>query len=518
MHFKGDAFVKRFDNLVEEFYRKVPYTCKLSFLSAIIAGFAAHMYMFTNKLPNYDDMALNGFGATFRLGRWFLWVLGACAYHLDLVYSLPWINGIAALVLMALSAAIIVELLGISSKINIMIVSSLLVVFPSWTATYFFMYTAPYYAIAVMLSALSVFMTVRLRRGFWAGIALQAFSLGIYQAYLPFTVTLYVIILVFAVLNNSINVGTLVKNAIKYLFTLVFGILLYYIIMKLSLAITHQQLADYKGVSQMGVLSFETVQVVLRAIIFNGFGAIWNNNIEISYNLVLKLGYLISALLLLFCFIVKAVEFIKAKEAKRCLFLTAMLSAYCIAVNSIYIMSPEDGAVYSIMTYAYVFMLIFPMCFLDIIFTEKMLPIEYICKLMGIVVVLNYCHFANAQYLSMDLSLRQAISYFNTMITQVKSVEGYSDKLPVAFAGAKVKDAMLYENEVMDIFDISGRDDVLAYAYSREYLLAYYCGFSPEYVAIDGLDREKIRQMPCYPLDGGIKVIDGVIVIKLSDE
>ena len=510
--------MKSFDSLLEEYCRKIPQKCRLAFASALVSGLVAHMYMFTNKLPNYDDMAIRGVGATFRLGRWFLWILGAISYHLDISYSLPWINGIVSLLLLSASAAIIVYLLNLKQNVTIVIISGLLVVFPSWTATYFFMFTAPYYALALLMSVLSVFLTVRFRKGCITGVILLACSLGIYQAYLPFAASLCVTLLIIDILNTSMDIQESLKKALKYLCTLAAGVVLYYIIMKLSLIITHQQLADYKGVSRMGLFSVESIKSVLRAIVFNCFGAIWNNNIEISYNIVLKAGYLISNLVILFCVFAKVIRFVKDKEKLRGIFLLIMLCLFYLAVNSIYIMSPEEDAVYSIMTYSYVFILILPLCLLDMIMADKYVIIEYICKISGIVMVLTYCRFANAQYLSMDLSLRQAVSYFTTMITQIKSTDGYSDELPVAFAGDNVEDRMLYENDIMDVFDMSGRDDVLAYVYSRENMLAYYCGFAPDYVTVDEINRNETDKMPCYPLEGSIKVVDGVIVIKLSEE
>ena len=95
-------------------------------MSVIIIGLIAHLYMFTNKLPNYDDMLINSFGATFRLGRWFLWLLGAVAYHLDLVYSLPWVNGILSLLFLAVAAMLMVDVLNIKNKISVVIISGVL--------------------------------------------------------------------------------------------------------------------------------------------------------------------------------------------------------------------------------------------------------------------------------------------------------------------------------------------------------------------------------------------------------
>ena len=44
---------------------------KRPFLSGLVFGLAAHMYMLTNKLPNHDDIeSMFGKGATVTSGRW----------------------------------------------------------------------------------------------------------------------------------------------------------------------------------------------------------------------------------------------------------------------------------------------------------------------------------------------------------------------------------------------------------------------------------------------------------------
>ena len=61
---------------------------KTAFIASFIAGFLAHGYMFTNKLPNYDDIGnlINGYGVGIELGRWMLTVLGQFTKHLTGLY------------------------------------------------------------------------------------------------------------------------------------------------------------------------------------------------------------------------------------------------------------------------------------------------------------------------------------------------------------------------------------------------------------------------------------------------
>jgi hypothetical protein len=139
------------------------------------------------------------------------------------------------------------------------------------------------------------------------------------------------------------------------------------------------------------------------------------------------------------------------------------------------------------------------------------------CVVLALVIgIASYCHFANAQYLSLELSYKQAESYCTTLITQIKSVDGYSDELPVVFVGQEISDETLYRNDVMERLMFSGREETLIEAYSREYMLRYYCGFDPIYISSEDISASAIEDMPTYPKDGSIKVIDRAVVVRFE--
>lgn len=512
----------RIDQKVKMCYKKLPKTFKIAFVSAVIFGLIAHMYMFTNKLPNMDDLlSIDGFGATFKVGRWFLWIVGAIAYHLDFVYSMPWLNGLVTILLLACCAGIVAVLLDIKGSVANVILGAALVTFPSWTATFFYMFTAPYYALAVFMAVMSVFLTVKYNRGYIIGVPLLGCSMGIYQAYLPFTATLYVILIFMLLFDENKNYTDIIKKSLFYLVNLAAGVIVYIVCMKLSLVITHQSLNTYKGLDSMGHFSLSRIPEIFHSILINFFGVFLNNNLEISYNLITKGMYLV-LFVVVFLLVIqlirnlyKKADYMKVAEA------FVLFLVYILAINSIYIMCSEG--IYALMYYSYVFMVIFPLALLDRNFVQygrskKNCVIEWMVSIVLFCGIGSYCQYANAEYLSIELSLEQAKSYFTTMITQIKSVDGYTDKCKIAFVGSDIQDSTLYRNDVMDKFAMSGRDETIVEAYSREYFIRYYCGFSPEYVSTEQLPEDKISQMPIYPADGSIQKIDDVVVIKLAEE
>lgn len=516
--------MKRVDEILTKAYKKMSVCFKAAFIAAIIAGLVAHMYMFTNKLPNFDDLVgINSFGATFRNGRWFLWVVGAVAYHLELVFSLPWINGLITLLLLGVSAGIVADLLGMKSKTANVLLGSALVVFPSWTGTFFYMFTAPYYALAVLMAVVSVWLMVHNKKGICFSVILLACSLGIYQSYLPFTATLYVVLLFLMLFEDKYGYLDILKKSLLYLLTLALGTLLYFVCMRLSLLITGQELTAYKGINSMGRLELSRIPEICKTIGVNFFGIFRNNNMEISYNYITKGMYLIllaaGAVLIvrLFLMLLKKRDVLKAIE-------TVVLTAvYVVAINSIYIMC-EDG-IYSLMYYAYVFLIIFPLVLLDRCIKQRedraVIAAEYVITLAAALGIFSYCHFANGQYVSMQLSFEQASSYYTTMITKIKSIEGYDEDMKVVFSGVDIVDKTLYHNEIMNTFSMSGRDDALADAYSKQNFILYYCGFDAETADVAILSEQSKRileSMPTYPNEGSIQILDKAVVVKLSEQ
>jgi hypothetical protein len=320
--------------------------------------------------------------------------------------------------------------------------------------------------------------------------------------------------------DGNIEWKKTLKLAFYYLGCLVCGLVLYLILMKLSLFIMGQSLSSYKGFDSMGSFRLSRITEILSLIGTNFFGVFINNNLEISYNLITKAMYFVLFVIDIILVIGQVIRLFRDKENLKVILLMVFICCYVLAINGIYIMS-EDGA-YSLTYFSFVFMIILPLCLLDrsieINKTTVLVAIEYILTLALTAGIICYCQFANGQYLSMDLSYRQAETYFTTLITQVKSVEGYSPDTPLCVIGDVGNDTTLYRNDIMAVFSMSGRDDALADAYSWKYIIEYYCGFNADYVGLEELDIEQdvIDEMPNYPESGSIKLIDDVIVIKLQ--
>ena len=151
-----------------------------------------------NILHNNDDIWQQpmGYGAGITSGRWLLTILGDFLSRQGFGFNLPVVNGVLFLVLVALCAGVIVAVLPIRCRKMAALFGALFAVFPAITSVLFFKYTTVYYGLALLLAVLAAW-TLRedTKLGLLLSALCTALSLGIYQAYVPVTVTLLVLML-----------------------------------------------------------------------------------------------------------------------------------------------------------------------------------------------------------------------------------------------------------------------------------------------------------------------------------
>lgn len=83
------------------------------------------------------------------------------------------------------------RILGLTNRVNIVLVSALLVTFPSVACIFAYLFTADAYFIALFLSALSVYCAKMYRWGWAAAVALLTVACGTYQAFVCYAIGLF---------------------------------------------------------------------------------------------------------------------------------------------------------------------------------------------------------------------------------------------------------------------------------------------------------------------------------------
>ena len=129
-------------------------------------------------------------------------------------------------------------------------------------------------------------------------------------------------------------------------------------------------------------------------------------------------------------------------------------------------------------------------------------------------------YFANSCYLKAEIRQKQTLNEMAVLVTRIKSVEHYKDEMPVAIVITGDTDSTRTEMHVFDDITIIPYGNWLTNPFNnkRNMLnsLSIWCGFSPEYVDPGRFaEMREVQEMPCYPDDGSIRIIDDTVVVKM---
>lgn len=530
------------DAVFAELFKKIEGRIKITFFSAMAAGLLAHAYQFTNKLFNYDELGHTpeGFGSGIELGRWGLEFFGRLTNLFFGNYSLPMINGMITLLFFAISACFIVLILDIRDSVFAGLTGALCTVFPAVTGTYFFMYTAPYYALALLLSCVAPWLVMKYpgKRQIYvlAGILL-ALATGIYQSYFSVAVCLMLADLLLTCMEEQKEVegkyswNDILKRGLQELLFLIFGLLLYFVVNRIVLFCSGITLRDYQGISEMGKVGFQELLSGISRCYSDFFRIVLSDVLQTNPTAIVRLGIFALGVIMLAALIKVLMDKQKTVGIKLLLLLFTML--FPMAVFLIYIMAAGGAYVYTIMAYSLVFIFFVPLAALERVLMrteahgekERLLQtaVSWGGTMAASTAVFVYIWFANGNYQALQYTNYHDLAYYAVIMTQVKSLDGYRDDLPVAVVGETIKDETDRAGALLEAtFNIGGKSATNISSYSSLNILTKYLGFQPAFLWNEELDRiseeEHVKEMPCYPKDGSIAIVDDVIVIKLQEK
>lgn len=509
---------------------------RLVFITSAVSGLLSYGFFMFNILHNWDSIVewTGGYGTGIESGRWLLQLIGELWDRIWGNYTPPLLTIAVTILLLSLSACLINRLLPIKSKPLAALASAVFISFPTVGCTMIYTFTAHFYAFAVLLAVAGVYVTVRYRYGGFAGMLLFACSMGIYQAYMPLAASLFVLVLISRAASSDDKDGRgargLVFDGTVYLLTLIFGFVLYFLILKLSLSILGAELLSYQGVDTMGINIRELPAMLARA--YGEFfllpdRPVYGVNDTGAVRLAIRISYDVSAAMLLYY-----LAFGKSKASNK--ILTALLFAlFPLAVNSIVLLS-YHSYVHLLMVYAVAAVFFLPAVMYGAVKDSASAKVPaglhralsaaaavLIAASMS-VASLNYIWQNNGCAMTLYFSNVQATEYFSTVVTRVKSTPGYRDDLKFAIVGDEIDDAS-YTNLVYEElpFHYSGIPYDPINIYSRVQWMYYYLGFDPVY-ATEAESRAlrlipEIADMPRYPDDGSIVIFGDYVVLRIDD-
>lgn len=507
------------------FYSRLSKAEKAAFFSVLIFGFITHVHIFSVNYIFHDSVTLDSLGQTYASGRWALGLLNDAAKQLVGAYQLPFINGFISILLIAFTVILIVNSLGVNSAIISVIIGSTVIAFPSVASHFAFMFTAPAYFLSMFLGALSVFILHKRPCvcSFVISALLCCFSVGIYQAYLSFAASYALVIVLIFAFRHELGAGEVLKKALLLVAMLITGLVLYLLINKAFVHIMGIELTTYQGLDKIGKIDFRLIPKAVFQAYYEQLSPTWLGIISCQFEKNLTI---VNELLcvVLFCLLILK----KSLSGKKMLLVVLLFVLVPLALNSMYIMAPGSMAgVHSLMRMSLVFTYVLPAVYLDILCENvvaskvKNAALAFAVFLLASVPI-TYSYRDNVAYLNAQIVEEQAEAYYGSMVTRIRSTEGYRDELPVAYIGSAISDETMTTLPMRGdiwtyILSFSLKDVVSADMWQE--FCAVHLGWSPSVVEDVSafLTDDSVSKMPCYPDDGSIQIINDTIVVKLSE-
>lgn len=494
------------------------WECRLPFFSTLLFGFLAHMFIFTNKLPNHDDVAyLFSKGETVRSGRWGLELLRFIIPD----YSMPWLHGMISLLLLSFSICLIIHLFHIHSKLGQILLSALIIAFPSQTGTFCYMYTSSCYAIAFLLSVLAVLEADRSNWKHWLISALLVMLMfSIYQAYIAITASLLVLLLIQKLLTagSSNQALPIFKQGLLYVAILVVGLELYRLTITISLYFVGGTVNQYSNEAQYMAPDFpEGILVAYRFFIFNLIS---------RYNMIIvsKASRALHLLALLLSAVAIMINQLRARNLSNFLLLLFCLLVLPFSICVLYVVFYWN-TIHTLVLYAYVTLLyLLPVVALEAApQNSRLILSDLMYVIMSVILGINIC-FANRCYLKLHLEYENAYSLATTLVTQIRSLPEYDESdLIVLYpsAGNALHFAPEFGSLDESQHDLMGIQFQLLTGYTEADFIRNYIGAEMNIATHEKAEElasdSDFEQMPVYPDNGSIRRIDDdTIIVKFA--
>ncbi len=484
--------------------------------STFIVGLIAHMYKFTNHIPNWDSL-MDYYYPTHNMifqGRQFQFLPAAFRAFKDI----PWIIGLLSLLYLSMIVLLMVKLFEIHGRLPIAMISALVVVSPPVTSTLGYMFTADCYFFAGLLAVLAVYVSKEFRYGWLPGAVLLGMGIGIYQAYL----SLAMVLILFLLVRDIILAGeekfgrALYQQYLKYLGMGVLSLLFYKVSLEIMCRVERIELVNHHG---LGSIHFPSLSEFLQAIKQSIIDTIYYYVGSLSKLNLYGISSLVS-LLILGIFLVMLVYKKKVYKYGSHLFLAAVsLLLIPCACHCFYFVTNEVEY-YALMQFPLV------LSFGFLFWEYEQVDTKHAIGQWGVVlstVILIYVLIvsANVAYRVQTLSYEKTYAMMDRVVARMEELPNYQDAEKLAVIGnLPGTDIYAYGTApalagYADSYLVSHQKHVVSML--DEYYGVKLEGVSDE-IKEELMSLQEVGDMPVWPNNGSVTQVNDIIVVRFSEE
>lgn len=514
----------KLDELTQRRWRRLQPAQRAAFFACIITGYLVHLYAFTNIVPCSDGLSRVYDPQQMTVsGRWFLHY----ASMLNGFTQMPAVIGLLSMLLLGAAAALTVGLLHVRSRSLGGVCGAVMAAFPCLGYTFLYMFTASAYCLAIFMAVLAVQLAVRGKWRLVPAVLLLAMAMGTYQAYAAMSIALSVLVVIEFLTRPEATLRGTLRLGGRLVAFLALGAAAYYGILQIFLRVKHVQLLSYLGMdtvmthyplAKLPSLLVTTYKQVLAFFFIPGSVNGYDTPVLSVLNALLLAAAAVS--------LVAALRHDRLLlQPWRVLLLLVLILLFPLAINFGQIMSPYSAPT-PIMKYAFVLVYLAALLMLDK--CDGCIPRPKAAGIAGAVCVcaLLVCFLQtnNLLYTASAQAHRATQSYLTRMMARVEDCDGYTPGMEVVIIGT-IPDAQMHSaiesyaqvsHYSVPIHQVAPLNKHLYY-YLNDWLSIPIKEPSQEAMAaVAGSDA--FAAMPLYPQQGSVQVLDGRLVVKLSEQ
>ena len=497
---------------------KISASDRVAFLSAFICGLLIHMPAMLMDVPNHDGLASMYFSQNMiTSGRWFLAVVCAVSSF----YTVPWIIGLIGLFELALTAVLLKRIFEIENGVTIFMISALLVTFPSLASTFAYVFTLDGYMAGLFLAVLAVYLAKK-DHYILGGIAL-AFSLGTYQAYLPFAMLLSIYLVWEKMASGEKNA---IKKCLEYVYMGMIGAVLYLILLKILLAIEGKVLDTYQGIDNLENTGLSS-RISSLPHLYKDFVSFTFSKGFLTGNACAVAGGILAV-----CAGLSAIYLVikNGVYKKAWFYFVALITAVLVPFSAnVVLMITPDVKYHLIMRYQWVLFMMLCVVLCDKC-VEKIDKAKYqtclswVGTLAAFAVIISYAVTDNIGYTNLQRMYEKTYGYTLRLLDRIEQTPGYYQGVPVAIMGVIGDDEYppteVTEPATSEMIGLTGNWLIYS-ADNYDQFVRYYLGASLNLVPAEKETEiyysDEYIAMESFPGDTSVQMIDGIIYVKTED-
>ncbi len=494
---------------------------KTIFFSVFTFGLVAHGFRFFNGNFSHDslfDLYEKSPDLMISVGRYFRPVYRLIRGD----FALPVISGFLLLLFMAISIYLLTDILPIRKTLFLVLSSGVLITNYSVTllnATY--IHDADAYAFSFLLVVLGIYVTVRFRRGIFFAPLLYMLSLGLYQAYMNAAIFVFLLLALVALLEGA-DVKQVYLKGLFRMISVGAGMVIYFIGYKVVLMITEISPSDLNNSVSTNVgLSVRNIA--------HRFYICLKSECEWLLAPRNRVTWLITGIVIVF--MAAAIWLVitllsRMKSSKKPIpGVLGILAMMPLGINAITIISNQY---HELTIFALFFFYIFVIVLIELYLKnddkgKTGRRITYVCAVLLSIFIFDNCIYSNQVYLKKEMENEATLSVITRIIDRMEETEGFvPGETEIAIIGILDEGPFKQHRDGYD-YTTAGLYYNFNTSYPETYpiYMNYYLDYPVNFVNEDKLtaleNSPEVQNMPMFPAKDSVKMVDGVMAVKLSD-